>query len=77
MKLPLGTSVKITTTTHSGLLRPKQFIDVSLHSKELDCSVHVYLVSSPVLLRLRLYLAMLKAKRMIQKMCKYKQNQGI
>jgi hypothetical protein len=78
MRFPVGTTVKLKTTKWSmGPIRPKMFIVVSLTNKELDDDVEAYVRAWPMFLRLRLWFAMARAKRVLEKTLAFKRNNGI
>lgn len=77
MRIPADCTMSLKTGVHAGLLRPKFFVEVSVHSKELDLTVVRVVLGRSLLLRLRLLMAKNEALRIVRKLKKFKTNQGI
>lgn len=67
MKLPKGCSVEIKQVDFDGLVRPKTFFSVNLISKDPTVTLCQYVVGHPLLLRVRLWLAIRRCVRMLRK----------
>lgn len=68
LRYPLDAQVKVKTVFCDGLLRPREFVLITLESKDPSApNVFVTVLSHPFLLRLRLWLGLWRAIRKYRK----------
>ena len=72
--LPFGMKAKAKIVHFDGLIRPKVFIKLELFDGESKSVWYRYVNAGPKLLRLRLFIAMLKLKGSVRKFGKFKHN---
>lgn len=67
MRLPKNCKLEIKQVDFDGLVRPKTFFAVSLICSEPAVTLSQYVIGHPLLLRVRLWLAVRRCVRMLRK----------
>lgn len=70
MNLPKGCSLSVSNIMHSARFRPLSYLKLELKSAALDFSISRYVFAGPLLLRLRLWVALRKLARSHDKILK-------
>ena len=76
-KIPEDCTLSLDSFEFEGMMRPKNFIRITLSSEELGMSFCKYALSGPFLLRWRLFKKVQKLKASVRKAKKFKRNWGL